>query len=131
MVFKRLGELLLSLVLVSLSFPALGVPSAENVIITSIPGHSSATVFGKNLYYSKIFRVSVKNLADDELDLSMGCFVGYDKSRKAYYADVIDSTLESGKIAKDVRITGAITFSSDNDQVYNIQYITYEDVCNT
>lgn len=102
---------------------------AQNIMVVAIPDQMSATTMGQNVYYTKSFRLNVLNANEEDIDLSEGCFVGYDKSSQNYYVDIIDERIANAKLAAGKNIKGNIAFSSDNSQVYNIQFVRFESKC--
>lgn len=103
---------------------------SNTISVTAEPQKVSVTTIGKNIYFSKEFNVLVINLGKETVNLSDGCFVGYDRSNRAYFVDIIDNKLTSTELEKQKSVQGMIVFSSDNEQVQSIQYVKFEAQCN-
>lgn len=101
----------------------------NSISVTAEPQKVSATTIGKNLYFSKQFKLLVINLGKVRVDLSDGCFIGYDKSNRPYYIDIIDERLKSTVLERQKSVQGMVVFSSDNEQVQTIQYVRFNETC--
>lgn len=109
---------------------AYAVDASQNIMVIAKPDQITATTMGANLYYSKGFELFVTNMGQDEVDLSSGCFVGYDGDNRAYSLDIIDEDLSAAKLSNNQNISGTVAFSDQTNSVYNVQFVRFQTNCN-
>lgn len=119
-----------AIIALSLTQAAVAENASENVMVIAVPDNVSATTMGKNVYFTKSFDLLVTNMGQDSVDLSKGCFVGYDKKEQAYKVDIIDEKLTTSQLAGNKPVQGNIGFSAETDEVYNVQFVRFQQECN-